>query len=74
MKITITNQSRQHAEIHYRVPSNVERIIRSHAPMNGGEAVIVVPDDTKDTEGHAALIAKQIDEQCRVLGLKYREG
>ena len=73
MKITITNQSNQHAEVSYRVPSNAERVLRFTIPY-GGEDVVVVPDDTDDTKGDAAKIAFQIDAQCRTLGLKYREG
>ena len=68
MKVVVTNSTRQHAEVHYwRATKGDVRLDRWAVPF-GGSTEIEVPSSKEDNQmAHVA-------EQCRALGLSFREG
>ncbi len=68
VKVVITNPGGQHAEVHYwRMTLGDRRMDRWRVPA-GGEIEVNIPSvESADQKDHVA-------EQCRILGLSFREG
>lgn len=68
MKAVITNTSTQHAEVHYwRATKGDKRLDRWFVPY--GESVEIDVPSSKDDDQRA-----HVADQCRVLGLSFKEG
>lgn len=68
VKAVITNPGRQHAEIHYwRMTLGDRRVDRWRVPAGEDLEVNIPSVEGVDQKAHVA-------EQCRILGLSFREG
>jgi hypothetical protein len=68
MKAVVTNTTTQHAEVHYwRATLGDKRLDRWVVPFGQSVEIDVPVSEGDDQKAHVA-------EQCRVLGLSFREG